>query len=363
MNLSKSALFINEIKQRKIIDISKWKEFKVSKLFEIELSKGDNQAKDLIEGSIPLISAGNFNNGVCKYIKTGDGKSNLFPKNTITIDMFGKSFYQDDAYYAVSHGRVNILKPKFKLTRNIGLFLVCVFDSTFAKKYSFSIMCSQSALNEETIKLPIDGNGEPDWEYMENYTRERYLLYQKQNLSKLEKSHNKIKNETKVNLNGWKEFNLCGNKGLFELKNSISKIHNKDIMNETGNMPYVTRTETNNGIAKYISKQNIKVNSGNCLTIGMDSITIFYQERDFYTGDKIKILRNKNLNKINSLFLIAVIKNIIKQNFRWGERGMNFNELTKLTIKLPIDGNGEPDWEYMENYITNLYKNIEMILK
>lgn len=165
--------FIKKFKQTKKIDCSKWEEFEVNKLFEIELSKGDNQAKKLIEGDIPLISAGNYNNGVCKYIKIGDEKSNIFQKNTITIDMFGKSFYQDKDYYSVSHGRVNILKPKFKLTKNIGLFLVSVFDSTFFKKYSFSAMCSQSALKKETIKLPSKNN-QPDWEYMEDYIQNFY---------------------------------------------------------------------------------------------------------------------------------------------------------------------------------------------
>ena len=41
----------------------------------------------------------------------------LFSKNTITVDMFCKAYYQPDDYYAVSHGRVNILKPKFKMNK------------------------------------------------------------------------------------------------------------------------------------------------------------------------------------------------------------------------------------------------------
>jgi hypothetical protein len=360
MGLSKINNFVRGIKQNKKIDISKWNEFEVSKLFDVELSKGDNQAQKLIEGNIPLISAGNFNNGVCKYIKKGDVESNLFQKNTLTIDMFGKSFYQDEDYYAVSHGRVNILKPKFKLNKNIGLFLVGVFNSTFTKKYSFSVMCSQSALNGETIKLPVNKYNEPDWEFMEDYIKEFLSHYQK--LRELEELPKKIKNETKVNLSEWKEFSLCGNNGLFELKNSISKIHSKNILNNLGSIPYVTRTETNNGVAKYIPEQKIKINARNCLTIGMDAITIFYQERDFYTGDKIKILRNKNLNKKNSLFLIAVIKHIIKQNFHWGGKGMNFKELAKLKIKLPSKNN-EPDWKFMANYIRNIDRKIEVVIK
>ena len=359
MGLSKINSFVKKVKQMKEIDSSKWKEFEVDKLFEIELSKGDNQAKKLMDGDIPLISAGSYNNGVCKYVKIGDGKSNIFQKNTITIDMFGKSFYQDKDYYAVSHGRVNILKSKFILTKNIGLFLVCIFDSTFIKKYSFSAMCSQSSLKKEIIKLPSKNN-QPDWKFMENYIDMHSSLYKKLNLGKVSRLHKEIKEETKVSIDKWKEFNLCGDKGVFKLTNSISKIHDRNIKGDSGNIPYVTRTETNNGIAKYIPKQKIKINFGNCLTIGMDAVTIFYQEEDFYTGDKIKILRNQNLNKQNSLFLITLIKNIIKQNFSWGGKGMNFKELNKLTIKLPSKNN-QPDWKFMENYIKSLLysKNLE----
>lgn len=50
----------------------KWKEFKIEDLFNISLSKGDNQANLLLDGNIPLISSGTTNNGICKFIKTGD---------------------------------------------------------------------------------------------------------------------------------------------------------------------------------------------------------------------------------------------------------------------------------------------------
>ena len=146
----------------------KWKKFKLIDLFELHLAKGDLQPKKLENGDIPLVSAGMTNNGIVMNIKEGDGKSEKFNSNVITIDMFGKAFYQNKDFFAVSHGRVNILKPKFELNSYIGLFLVSVFDKKLIGDFSFSKMCSQGRLKSERILLPVNKNDKPDFELMEN---------------------------------------------------------------------------------------------------------------------------------------------------------------------------------------------------
>lgn len=150
----------------------KWKKFKLIDLFELHLAKGDLQPKKLENGDIPLVSAGMTNNGIVMNIKEGDGKSEKFNSNVITIDMFGKAFYQNKDFFAVSHGRVNILKPKFELNSYIGLFLVSVFDKKLIGDFSFSKMCSQGRLQNETILLPVNKKGMPDFELMENFIKQ-----------------------------------------------------------------------------------------------------------------------------------------------------------------------------------------------
>ncbi|HBP26965.1 MAG TPA: hypothetical protein DD611_03215 [Alphaproteobacteria bacterium] len=149
----------------------KWREFKIGALFDIELSKGDNQAKLLQEGNVPLVSAGSINNGICKYISAGDGVSKNFSRNIITIDMFGKAFYQPATFYAVSHGRVNIMIPKGVFNKWHGLFIVTALEQGGKGKYSFANMCNQSRLQRSKILLPVDNNGAPDYEFMERYIR------------------------------------------------------------------------------------------------------------------------------------------------------------------------------------------------
>lgn len=165
-----SALVASQNKPRKI-DTTYWKEFELSSIFDIVLSKGDIQAKRMKEGDIPLVSSGKFNNGICAHIADGDGKAEMFNGNVITTDMFGKSYYQSKPFYAVSHGRVNILIPRYKLNQYIAFYLISVLDSSFSSRYSFTGMCSQSQLKQEKILLPATPAGEPDWKYMEMYMR------------------------------------------------------------------------------------------------------------------------------------------------------------------------------------------------
>lgn len=143
-------------------------------MFEIVLSSGDNKANELPSGEIPLISAGENNNGVTKYIKHGDGKAQIFPANIITADMFGNFFYQPREFYAVSHGRVNMLIPKnnyfTQFNRFIGTFL-CAFSFKFRAIFGFSNMLSKTKIEKETLILPTI-NGTIAFEFMENYIKE-----------------------------------------------------------------------------------------------------------------------------------------------------------------------------------------------
>ena len=150
---------------------SGWKKFKIRDLFNVELSKGDIKLDEVDKGIIPLVSSGETNNGIVGYIdKGGDGKAEIFPQNRITLDMFGNAFYQNRPFYAVSHGRVNILSPKFDLTQNIGLFISAIINQE-QYKYSYGRAVYSSVAENMDIKLPITKNNLPDWQFMEDYIK------------------------------------------------------------------------------------------------------------------------------------------------------------------------------------------------
>lgn len=155
--------------EKKKVDTREWGEFRVGELFDAFLSKDDIQPKSITEGTIPLVSSGKENNGIIAHIE--EPKAHLWEGNTLTVDMFGKVFFHEQPYFAVSHGRVNILKPKSVVSSGALQFIGCAIEKVISKKYEFSEMCTGTKLLRDTIMLPVDQNGDPDWAYMEEYMK------------------------------------------------------------------------------------------------------------------------------------------------------------------------------------------------
>lgn len=160
----------NRYSQRPL-NIDSWREFKVGDYFDVYLSSGDLKIDECELGNIPLVSSGTTNNGIVGYIdEKGDGKAQIFKANSITVDMFCNAFYQNNDYYAVSHGRVNILYPKFKCNPFIGCF-ICSIINNERFKYSYGRAVYSDEISRMVIKLPTTLDNVPDWGFMENYIR------------------------------------------------------------------------------------------------------------------------------------------------------------------------------------------------
>lgn len=328
------------------IDISKWKEFNITDLFQVKLSGDDLQPGKLVDGDIPLVSSGKTNNGIVMYIEE-QKDATLYNENTITIDMFGKAFYQSKRYYAVSHGRINILIPKFDITKNIGMFLVSVLEKSFEEKYSFTTMCSSTLLKNEKIKLPTDNNENPDWGYMEEYM-ENIKMQVNKSLNGLDYC---IEENNKIDIIEWGEFEI-GN--LFEIV-SPKVYHTREVKENLDGIPYVVRSKFNNGI-KYMVERDEKfvVNPKGVISFGAENASFFYQEKEYISGRDMYYIDTRNLSRNTALFIIACLEKLTsKYSYNFGL----FPKLLKEEkIKLPIKSNGEPDYEYMDKYMTELLK-------
>ena len=151
----------------------------------------------------------------------------------------------------------------------------------------------------------------------------------------------------------WGEFFIGGSNGLFDITSTKSGIDKNKLNNEVGFIPYITRTDMQNGINMFITdKQNNRYNidEGNVITIGLDTQTVFYQPTAFYTGQNIQVLRNNNLNKYTAMFIIPSIK-IQMQKFNWGGNGATLGRLNRTRLILPVNSQGQPNWQFMEDYI------------
>ncbi len=105
----------------------------------------------------------------------------------------------------------------------------------------------------------------------------------------------------------------------------------------------------NNGVNMFVSKQErYNLNSGNCISIGLDTQTVFYQPADFYTGQNIQILRHERLNEYTGKFLLPLLERTLSI-YSWGGNGATLTRLRRSKIFLPADDSGRPDWNFMED--------------
>lgn len=155
---------------QKKVDIHEWKDFGITSLFDLSLPKGDLQIKKVIDGVVPLITPSNSNNGLFKRI-SASSESTLYKKGALTVDMFGNAYYHDEDFFVTAHGHVNVLLPKICINKFHGLFIATAIRTMFLNKYGFSEMCTQKALKNEKITLPVDENDNLDYMYMENYMK------------------------------------------------------------------------------------------------------------------------------------------------------------------------------------------------
>lgn len=162
------------------LDIYSWKDVPISQLFQVV--KGSRLTKkDMKEGNIPFIGASSVNNGITAYIAN---ESELHPANTITVaynGSVGESFYQEIPFWASDD--INVLYPKFPLTRNIAMFLIPILKKK-GQNYAFIDKWNKDAMEKDTIKIPVKPNGIPDFEYMNRFI-ETLALHTQHNLNKL----------------------------------------------------------------------------------------------------------------------------------------------------------------------------------
>lgn len=286
---------------------------------------------------VRVVSNTSSNNGVEDYIYN----DSIGIKNCITIATRGNDYfscYQDD--YTVTIVRALLLyTDKFELNQYIA-FYICALLRINKYKCAYGRVLSGERLALETITLPIDINENPDWKLIEKKGKALYdKIYNTINKNPL------LTDKLILKPHNWKSFKISE---LFNVELG-NPIHGEQLTD--GDIPYVTRTATNNGIECF--GYGDKINDKNAITIGAEGIIAFYQRQDFITGNKINIIRHSNLNKYNAMFLCTVLNYTNIDRFSYG-RAIVQRRLKALQIKLPQTPQGEPYWQFMENYIKSL---------
>ena len=121
--------------------------------------------------------------------------------------------------------------------------------------------------------------------------------------------------------------------------------------------PYIVRTALNNGQKGYIDEEEKYLNEGNTISFGQDTATLFYQEEPYFTGDKIKVMKAKDVrfNKRNAFFFITSMGKTFS-NFSWGASSFCKENIENQATFLPLTLSGEIDFDFMETFILELEK-------
>ena len=148
----------------------------------------------------------------------------------------------------------------------------------------------------------------------------------------------------------WKKFRIGD---VFDIHPSARKI-NANAVKFNGQYPYVARGTSTNGIRGYINWDANDLNPANTISFGQDTATIYYQDKPYFTGDKIQIFELKDkfpkLNSETAQFMIACM-NAVFGNYTWGQQSFAVKKLREAEFLLPVASDGQIDFNYMQNYI------------
>lgn len=336
-------------------------EYKIGELFTSQNGNFDIQQKHINGRGQVVVSSGIQNSGI---IGKTDVEARIFPKNTITVDMFGNVFYRDFSYKMVTHARIFSLKSVFENINEKVILYMSVCLQFLNKIFSYSNMAGWEKVKNESIYLPTKNN-KPDFTFMEEYihvleTERVHVLETYLQASGLDTYIlTKEEQEAYDTLYNKKEiFKLYTIGNLFDIATGRDFIIGNA---ESGNIPLISHTNTNNGVVNYVkyveSRRIFKAQT----TIALADRGVFYattQFKDFHIGTRVKALTFKNGEKSEEsrLFVTTAINKL--QLFFVEYLTNATDKLPKLSIYLPVNQQDEIDYEFMETYIRAIEKKV-----
>lgn len=302
-------------------------------------------SEDMTYGNIPFIGATDKNNGITNWTNNTNASTD---KNVLGINYngsVGEVFYHP--YTSTFSDDVKRLRLKSSTSANKEIYL---FIKTLLlqqkNKYTYGYKFNGTRMKAQKIMLPVMTQGSPNWDYMEQYI---VNLMKNVNLPTVEP----IKAST-VDLNSmkWKEFEI---EQLFD---RISSVKGKTIDSyQSGTLPYITTSASNNGLTGYVSADKNVTTPRNVITIDPIKGKSFYHVYEFVgrggAGSAINVLESKYLNKKIGLFIMTMIESNSFLKASYGTQ-LNGKRLRRQKIMLPVTTDNSPNWQFMEKYIKSI---------
>ncbi len=339
-----------------------WAEYKLGDLFEFNTYKkrfDANKVEILKDGKFPYVVRMGSNNGQRGFINEdeiylNEGNTISFGQDTATM------FYQEKPYF--TGDKIKILKSKDRrFSKNNAQFFILTMSKTFSSFSWGGSSFNVKILANQNVQLPTI-NGKIDFDFMESFIAEleavrildleAYLVATGLQDYTLTEEEQKVlecfKNEE------FEEFNVTD---IFDVKNT-KNILSKDIIENSGEAPYLCASAENNAVGSYISYNEKYLDKGNCVFIGGKTFVVTYQEKDFYSNDShnlVLYLKNEEeKSRLSQLYLATCINKSLGHKYSWGDSISN-RKIQTDKVALPVK-NKQPNYAIMETFISAIQK-------
>ncbi|WP_273214068.1 restriction endonuclease subunit S [Runella zeae] len=304
----------------------------VSEIFEVQYGNSFelNSLKQVDKG-INFVSRTAKNNGVSAKVKRITNVE-PFPAGTITVSLGGsvlETFVQPEQFYTGYH--IYCLTPRNKMSLEVKLFY-CTCITANKYRYNYGRQANRT-LKDLLI---------PDLQSVPKFVKNADL----NKFDGLDKPL--IEKKIDLNIQNWKWFVY---EDLFDIERGRGPRKNE--LDGTGDTPFVTSSDQNNGWTDYTT--TTPIHKGNTIGVNRNGSVAeaFYQPLPFCSTEDVHIFTPKfKMSKYVALFLATLIK---KEKYRYNYgRKWGIARMKTSTIKLPVDKSGQPDWKFMEEYIKTI---------
>lgn len=325
-----------------------WRSFEIGDLFNVSGTTTTHPSILKKDGDTPRITCQAVNNGLEGfYVNEPTEKGGVL---TIDSATDGAINYQGCNFIATDHVEKISRKDGLKIDRYSGLFLVWAIKAAIGNKYSYGYKFSQNRIRKQVILLPVTHLGEPDYDFMASFAKEReiikrkeYLEFAKAQLAQIERERERERVDSAVR---WFEFRI---EDLFEIKSGKRLVKSNMI---SGDRPFIGASDSNNGITMWCSNTNGTLDS-NVLGVNYNGSVVenFYHPYECIFSDDVKRfhLKETSEDKYVYLFLKTVI---IQQKIKY-RYAYKFNEkrMRRQMLVLPATDDDKPNYNYMRAFM------------
>ena len=305
---------------------------------------------------MPFVTAGEKDEGISAFI---GNDITVFSENTITIDMFGSAKYRNYKYGGDDH--IAVIHTE-RISNNAVIFITsAIHRVSYTGEFHYGRNFYAKDADALNISLPTK-EGKIDFGFMESFIAElevdriaklkAYLLTTGLNNYELTEEEQNALNDY-GNLE-FTDFDLVKE---FEVKNS-GNILSRDIVKNSGDVPYLCASAENNSVNSYISYDANYLDKGNCVFIGGKTFVVSYQENDFYSNDSHNLVLylkdEEKRTKLTQLYLATCVNKSLSHKYSWGDSISN-KKIQTDKVSLPTQ-NKEPDYKTMKILISAIQK-------